>query len=178
VSEVSLARIVRPWGRRGEVRAAVLTDFPDRLLKLRRALLGDGKSQPRAIAIRSCRLEPSRRFAIFHFEGCDSIEAAQPLVGLYVQIPLAERAPLPPGTYYVTDLTGCQVVEPGGRVLGRVRDVQGTGEATRGTSILVVGTPRGELLVPMAAEICREIDLEGRKIVVVLPEGLGELNRE
>ena len=66
MSEVSLARIVRPWGRRGEVRAAVLTDFPDRLLKLRRALLGDGKSEPRAIAIRSCRLEPSRRFAIFH----------------------------------------------------------------------------------------------------------------
>ena len=100
------------------------------------------------------------------------------LVGLFVQIPLAERAPLPPGTYYVTDLTGCQVVEPGGRVLGRVRDVQGTGEATRGTSILVVDTPSGELLVPMAAEICREIDLEARKIVVVLPEGLGELNRE
>jgi len=178
VSEVSLARIVRPWGRRGEVRAAVLTDFPDRLLKLRRALLGDGKSQPRAIAIRSCRLEPSRRFAIFHFEGCDSIEAAQPLVGLYVQIPLAERAPLPPGTYYVTDLTGCQVVEPGGRVIGRVRDVQAIGEATRGTSILVVDTAKGELLVPMAAEICRVIDLEARKIVVALPEGLGELNSE
>ena len=69
------------------------------------------------------------------------------------------------------------MVEPGGRVLGRVREVQGTGEATRGTSVLVVGPPGGGWVVPMAAEICREIDLEARKIVVVLPEGLGELNR-
>ncbi len=99
-------------------------------------------------------------------------------MGLYVQIPLAERAPLPPGSYYVSDLIGCEVVEPGGRVLGRVRDVETTGETTRGTSILVVATPNGELLVPMAAEICREIDLEKRRIVVVLPEGLRELNRE
>jgi 16S rRNA processing protein RimM len=178
VNEVSLARIVRPWGHRGEVRAAVLTDFPDRLLKLRRVLLGDGKGEPRAAIIRSSRLEPSRRFAVLHFEGCDSIDDARRLVNLYVQIPLAEREPPPPGTYYVGDLIGCEVVEPGGRVVGRVRDVQVTGETTQGTPIVIVATPEGELLVPLAAEICREINLETRRIVVVLPEGLGELNRE
>ena len=178
MSEVCLARIVRPWGRRGEVRAAVLTDFPERLLKLRRVLLGGGKKEPQPAVIRSARLEPSRRFAVFHFEGCDSIEAAGRLVGLDVQIPLAERAPLPPGTYYVNDLVGCEVLEPGGRRLGRVRDVQATGEEMPGTPILSVDTPSGELLVPMAAEICREIDLEKRRIIVELPEGLGDLNRE
>jgi 16S rRNA processing protein RimM len=178
VNEVSLARIVRPWGHRGEVRAAVLTDFPERLLKLRHVLLGDGKSEPRAAAIRSVRLEPSRRFAVFHFEGCDSIDDARGLVNLYVQIPLAERAPLPPGTYYVGDLMGCEVVEPGGRVVGRVRDVEATGETTVGTPVVIVATPTGELLVPLAAEICREIDLEKRRIVVVLPAGLDDLNRE
>jgi 16S rRNA processing protein RimM len=178
VSEVSLARIVRPWGRRGEVRAAVLTDFPERLAELRDVLLGNGRSAPRPAVIRSCRIEPSRRFAVIHFEGCDSIEQAERLVGLDVQIPLDQRAPLPPGSYYVTDLVGCQVLDPGGRVLGRVRDVQATGETIEGTPIVVVDTPGGELLVPLAAEICREIDLKARRIVVVLPEGLGQLNRE
>jgi 16S rRNA processing protein RimM len=178
VNEVSLARIVRPWGHRGEVRAAVLTDFPERLVELRRVLLGDGKSEPRRAVIRSARLEPSRRFAVIHFEGCDSIDDARRLVNLYVQIPFADRAPLPPGRYYVGDLINCDVVEPGGRVLGRVRDVEATGETTVGTPVVIVDTPKGELLVPLAAEICREIDLEKRRIVVVLPEGLEELNRE
>ena len=174
---ISLARIVRPQGRRGEVRAAILTDFPDRLLELRRAYLSGGAGEPRAVAIRSCRLEPSRRFAIFHFEGSDSIDEAERLVGLDVQVALSDRLPLPRGTYYVGDLVGCQVVDRGG-VIGRVSDVQPTGEETPGTPLLVVETPAGELLVPLAAEICREIDTEARRIVVELPEGLGELNRQ
>ncbi|MDE3137123.1 MAG: 16S rRNA processing protein RimM [Acidobacteriota bacterium] len=178
MNEVSLARIVRPWGHRGEVRAAILTDFPERLLRLRRVLLGDGRGEPCAAIIRSCRLEPSRRFAVLHFEGCDSIDDARRLVNFYVQIPLAEREPPPPGSYYVGDLMGCEVVEPGGRVIGRVRDVQATGETTAGAPLVIVDTPEGELLVPLAAEICREIDLEKRRIVVALPAGLGDLNRE
>lgn len=173
-----MARIVRPWGRRGEVRAAVLTDFPERLVKLGDVLLGGANRVPRHARVRSCRLEPSGRFAIFHFEGSDSIGDAERLVGLDVQIPVSERAPLPDGSYYVDDLVGCEVRETAGRVLGRVREVEPTGEAARGTPVLVVETASGELLVPLAAEICREIDLASRRILVRLPEGLGELNRE
>ncbi len=176
---ISLARIVRPQGRRGEVRAEVLTDFPERLPQLRHALLG-GNGEPRAVAILSCRLEPSRRFAVFHFEGSQSIDDAERLVGLEVQVPISERAPLPSGSYYISDLVGCEVFEAGAdEPLGRVRDVQKTGEETAGTPILVVDSATGgELLVPLAAEICREIDTEKRRIVVTLPEGLAELNRE
>jgi 16S rRNA processing protein RimM len=176
---VSLARIVRPQGRRGEVAAAVLTDFPERLLKLRRAFLWDGSSEPRPVQIRSCRLEPSRRVAVFHFEGSDSIDDAKRLVGLEVQIPIEDRLPLPPGSYYITDLIGCDVFAPGSATpLGRVSDVQPTGDKTPGTPLLVIQTPGGELLVPLAVEICREINPAGRRIVVVLPEGLAGLNRD
>ena len=50
---------------------------------------------------------------------------AEKLVGLEVRIPLAERAPLPGGSYYVTDLIGCEVREEGAAV-GVVRDVEFT----------------------------------------------------
>ncbi len=161
------------------MRARVLTDFPDRLTRLREALLG-GRGTPRPAVIRSCRIEPSRRFAVFHFSGCDSIEDAERLVGCEVQVPASRRQPLPPGTYYAGDLVGCEVIESGaGRRWGRVREVQATGEEVAGAPILVVERDDGgELLVPMAAEICTEIDLAGRKIAVLLPEGLAELNRE
>ena len=179
MTRVSLARIVRPQGRRGEVRAAVLTDFPERLLALRRAFLWDGAGEPRSVAILSCRLEPSRQMAVFHFEGSHSIDEAKKLVGLEIQIPLPERMSLPAGAYYISDLIGCEVFEQAsGRALGHVADVQLTGEETPGTPLLLVEAPQGELMVPLAGEICREIDTTRRRIVVALPEGLERLNRE
>ena len=99
-----------------------------------------------------------------------------------MQIPLAERVALPHGKYYVTDLMGCEVFEcsggPSAGTLGVVRDVQFTGEEIAGTPLLVVRTPQGELLIPLADEICQRIDIAARRIEVVLPEGLRELNRE
>jgi len=68
------------------------------------------------------------------------------------------------------------VFDTGGEALGRVRDVQFTGEGLAGTPILVVDSPRGELLIPLAQEICVRIDVAARRIEVALPEGLRELN--
>jgi 16S rRNA processing protein RimM len=175
---VTVARVLRPHGRRGEVAAEILTDFPDRLKTLSTALLWDGASEPRQIGVRGCWLSMSRGGqAIFHFERSHSIADAEKLVGLEVQVPLADRVPLPAGSYYITDLMGCEVAETCGTPLGRVTDVQFTGEDVAGTPILVVNSPRGELLVPMAQDICVRIDTEARRIEVALPEGLRELNQ-
>lgn len=169
---VTLARLVRARGRKGEVAAEILTDFPERLTRLREVWLWDGAA-PRKVAVRTCWLHQQQ--AIFQFEGCDSITDAEKLVGLEVQVPLSERVTLPAGTYYVTDLIGCEVWEPATRV-GIVRDVQFTGEGTPGTPLLVVETPAGELLIPLAEEICRRVDVAARRIEVALPEGLRDLN--
>jgi 16S rRNA processing protein RimM len=175
---VSVARVLRPHGRRGEVAAEILTDFPDRLTRLSSVYLSDTKSKSRPVHVRSCWLSQSRGGqAIFHFEGSDSISDAEKLVGLEVQIPIADRMPLPGGSYYVTDLIGCGVRDGDGRELGRVRDVQFTGENAPGTPLLVIDAPEGELLVPLAQEICTRIDLAARRIGVNLPEGLRDLNR-
>jgi 16S rRNA processing protein RimM len=178
-ARATVARILRPHGRRGEVAAEILTDFPDHLTRLRSAALWDGRTEPRDIAIRKCWISHSRGGqAIFHFEGSDSISAAEKLVGLEVQIPLSERMALPAGSYYISDLIGCDVSEKGGATLGRVRDVQFTGEGVAGTPLLVVDSPRGELLIPLAQEICVRVDIAARRIEAVLPEGLADLNRQ
>lgn len=182
-SRVTLARILRPQGRRGEVAAEILTDFPERLTKLKSALLWDGKHSPREAAIRGCWLSHSRGGqAIFHFEESDSISDAKKLVGLEIQVPLAERVRLPAGSYYVTDLIGCEVFEMRGEPahqlekIGVVRDVQFAGADVAGTPNLVLDSARGELLIPLASEICRRIEVAARRIEVLLPEGLLDLN--
>jgi 16S rRNA processing protein RimM len=172
---ITLARILRSRGRIGEVAAEILTDFPQRLTSLREVFLSDGKNPPRRVAVRRCRLHKGQ--ALFHFEGVDSISAAETLAGLEIQVPLAERVTLPAGQYFFSDLMGCEVWEQGAAAaLGVVRDVQHTGEDKRGTPLLVVDTPRGELFIPFAAEICTRIDPAVRRIEVVLPEGLRDLN--
>jgi 16S rRNA processing protein RimM len=171
---VTVARILRPHGRRGEVAAEILTDFPERLKKLKTAALWDGRAEPRNVAVRSCWISQSRGGqAIFLFDGSDSITSAEKLVGLEVQIPFSERMALPSGSYYVSDLVGCEVCEKNGKTLGLVRDVQFTGSAP----LLAVDSPRGEVLIPLAQEICVRVNTAARQIEVVLPEGLLELNR-
>jgi 16S rRNA processing protein RimM len=173
-----VAHIVRPHGRHGEVACTILTDFPDRLKQFAVVELWDGTAEPRQTAVRSCRLSQSRGGqAVFHFEGSDSINDAEKLVGCDVQIPLADRVELPSGRYYVTDLIGCQIRSRDGALVGPVSDVQFTGQDVAGTPILVVDSAGGELLIPLAQEICVEIDMAGKKIRIEPPEGLLDLNR-
>ncbi len=153
--------------------------FPNVSRLSRTCELWDGRSEPRDVRVRSCWLSHSRGGqAIFHFEGSDSISDAEKLVGLEVQIPFADRMPLPSGSYYITDLIGCEVREKNGARDRARGDVQFTGEDVAGTPILVVDSPQGELLDSSGAGICVHVDTDARRIEVVLPEGLRELNRE
>ena len=192
---VLVAHILRPRGNKGEVAAELLTDFPERLTQLREVFLARGDSEPRRHAVKTCWLSQNHRGqAVFHFEGFSSIGDAEKLRGLDVLLPFEQRVALPAGHFFVSDLIGCSVYEaatsPSGvssspRVassapsfLGTVSDVQFTGEGISGTPLLAVDTSQGELLIPLAEYICTHIDIAARRIDVVLPEGLRDLNRE
>ena len=194
---VAVAHILRPRGNKGEVAAELLTDFPQRLTALREAFLGSSREQaePRCVQIKSCWLSQNHRGqAVFHFEGCSSISDAETLRGLDVLLPIEQRVTLPAGQYFISDLIGCSVFEcarAGSSVasspcsmstapalLGSVTDVQFTGETVAGTPLLVVDARAGELLIPLAEDICTRIDPAARRIDVLFPEGLRELNSE
>ena len=172
---VTLARILRPRGLRGEVAAEILTDFPERLPKLREVWLADGRSAPRLVRVQRCWLSPSRGGqAVFHFADIKSVEDAERLRGLEIQVPIEQRARLSAGNYFVSDLVGCAVWEAGApSALGSVRDVEFPG----GAPLLAVDTNEGEVLVPLAVEFCVRIDVKAKRIDVILPEGLRDLNR-
>jgi len=190
---LQVARIVRPRGNKGEVAAELFTDFPARLSSLKSIYLRKDDGEPRRVGLRNFwidRNHPGQ--GVFHFEGCGSISEAESLRGLDVLLPIEERVELPTGQYYVTDLMGCTVFElpeiaaklaspacaaaEAPRVLGTVRDVFFPGEGTVGTPLLQVETSAGEVLVPLAEEICTRIDVAARRIEVHLPEGLKDLD--
>ena len=191
-----MARILRSRGNKGEVAAELLTDFPERLTKLKEVFVGhsDGKMEPRQVALKSCWLSQNHHGqAVFHFEGVNSISEAEKYRGMEVLLPFEQRVTLPAGQYFVSDLIGCSVFEnfvarpvvasspcslgEAPSLLGTVRDVQIPGEDFPGTPLLEVETTQGEILIPLALDICKKIDTTERRIDVILPDGLRELNR-
>jgi 16S rRNA processing protein RimM len=172
---VTLAVILRPRGLHGEVSAKILTDFPERLPKLREVWLVNGRGEPGRVEVQRCWLSTGKGGqAIFHFTGIDTVEAADKLRGSEVQIPIEQRAQLGEGQYYVNELIGCAVWEAGAPApMGTVADVEFPG----GLPLLSVETGQGEVLVPLAAEFCIRIDTQAKRIDVALPEDLRDLNR-
>ena len=192
---VAVAHILRPRGNKGEVAAELLTDFPQRLTALREAFLSNDRQQaePRRVAITACWLSQNHAGqAVFHFEGCSSINDAEEFRGLDVLLPIEQRVSLPAGHYFISDLIGCSVFEHAREaspvasspcsmstapsLLGSITDVQFPGEGVSGTPLLVVDAREGELLIPLAEDICTRVDTAARRIDVLLPEGLRELN--
>jgi len=93
---VTVARILRARGNKGEVAAELLTDFPERLPEIKEMFLLAESGTRREIVLRSFwadRNHPGN--GVFHFEGMNSIDEAEKLRGLEVQIPFEQRAVLP-----------------------------------------------------------------------------------
>ena len=188
-----MARILRPRGNKGEVLAELLTDFPERFSNLKQIWLGKDDAEPLAVGLEKFWVDRNHpETGIFHFAGCTTIGDAERFRGYDLLLPFEERVKLPAGKYFVTDLIGCTVfevpeaqsklaspacaAEQAPRVLGTVHDVLFPGEAIAGTPLLEVYTPKGELMIPLAEDICTEIRVAERRIEVRLPDGLSELN--
>lgn len=166
---VTLARVVKTQGRRGEVGAEVHTTVPDRFQPGLHvfALMRDGER-------RGLDLEeswPHKALVVLKFKGVDSITDAEALIGSELQVPESERAPLEPGWRYVSDLVGCRVWD-GDREIGPVKEVVfGAGEAP----LLVVAGTR-EYEIPFVEAYLEGVDAQRKEIRMTLPEGLLEVN--
>lgn len=150
----------------------MLTDFPERFDGLERLIAIAPNGDLHALIVADHWFHQGR--LVLKFVGYERIEAAQSLVGCTLAVPEAECVPLGEGEFYEWQLQGCRVETVAGEELGRVRAVWHTG----GTPNLIVDSTREhgrDYLIPLAEEICIEIDV-GRKLIRIdAPEGLLEL---
>lgn len=187
-----LARIRRPQGRKGEVFADILTDFPEKFSERRHLWLVAepgtplAKTRPAPAEVDLVNHWLHKGGIVLHFAQSDSISSAEALAGLYVAIPESERATLGEDEVYIGDLIGCSVFDvagvdvaeldasgAAGVEIGVIEDVE---RAAGPTPILVVSGKKGEVLIPFAKSYLRKIDLEARRVEMALPEGLVDLN--
>ena len=161
---VTIGRVVKPQGRKGEVLTEPITDRPDRFPSLRRAYVrGPGEN---ALEVRVTRCWPHKGRFVLKLEGVDSIDAAESYRGLELRIAEEDLEPLPEGSYYHHQLRGLRVEDPSGAALGTVADLVETGGES---VVLVVRGPGGELLIPLAERFVRRVDLSGGRLVAEPP---------
>jgi 16S rRNA processing protein RimM len=173
---VWLARIRRPQGRKGEVFADILTDFPEKFAERRQLWLlkESASTAPREVALANHWLHKGG--IILHFSGVDSISAAELLAGLIVAIPRAERAALANDETYISDLIGCLLVDVSSANAATIGEIVGVDRTAGPVPLLIVSDSDNEILIPYAKTYLRKIDLESRRIEMALPEGLVDLN--
>ena len=179
---VWLARILRPQGRRGEVFAESLTDFPEKFSERKDLTLihQDGPPQP-------CPVELAHHWLhkggiVLHFAGVDSISAAEKLKGLLLAVPRAQRVSLGADEAYIGDLIGCTLVNIAGGNSAQdapqpVGVIENVDRSAGPVALLIVRRGSEEVLVPFARSYLRELDLAAKRVVMDLPEGLIELNQ-
>lgn len=192
---IVLAHLLRPQGRKGEILAELLTDFPERFSSTPRVFLAPEnfagpESDARLAEVLDFWLPVGKNSGriVLHFAGIDSISQAETLAGLDVLVPASERLELEDDASYVSDLVGCLLYDhaagPVTNALGVVTDVHfattpdGNRRLEEVAPLLAVETPDGdEILVPFVKAFLIEVDTEARRIDMNLPTGLAEVNR-
>jgi 16S rRNA processing protein RimM len=180
---VWLARIRRPQGRKGELFAEILTDFPEKFAERRQLWLlrendrAQSSALPRQVVLTNNWLHKGG--VVLHFEGVNSISEAEELAGLIVAIPLEERAPLAENEAYIGDLIGCTLINVASGEPTVVGEIEGVDRSASEVPLLVVrGTgakSSDEILIPFAKSYLREIDIEAKRVEMALPVGLVDL---
>jgi 16S rRNA processing protein RimM len=165
-----VGRVARAHGNRGQVIVDPATDFPEERFKPGSVLQIRRANTTESVAVESVRFHRGR--PILGLAGIDTMDAAEALAGSELRIGADALQPLPAGSFYHHDLVDCDVETRAGEPVGRVTRVEGDAAGSR----LVVKSRQGDILIPLAENICIAVDVQGRRIVVEPPDGLLDLN--
>jgi 16S rRNA processing protein RimM len=167
---ITIAKVAKTQGRRGEVAVELFTDFPERFEERRTLWALSERGERRELQLED--FWPHKGQMVLKFAGIDSINDAELLLRAEIQIPLEQRAELEEGAVYVSELLGCAVFDEE-REIGTVANVDfSAGEAP----LLVVKNGPKEYLIPFVESFLRRVDYAGRRIEMSLPEGMLELD--
>jgi len=166
-----IGRVLKPHGVKGDLRVRYYNpEDPLFLSRYERLFLKDDR---RGI-FRSFRVLQVRHhkkdILILSLEGIRTREDAERWRGSEVLVHREDLPPLEEDEYYCEDLIGLDVFTKDGEYLGRITSIFSAG----GSDVYVVEGDRGEVMLPAIKKVILEVDLEGQRMIVELPEGLLE----
>jgi 16S rRNA processing protein RimM len=169
---IAIGVIRRSHGVKGEASVEPWTDSAERFEEIEAVtLVSPDERTIREIQVEGTRTHGER--ALMKFAGIDTPEQVQALQNWTIEIPVEDARSLEKGEYFLHDLVGLTLIDAESKERGIVTEVLEGG----GGLLLQVKRPDGkEFHLPFVADICTEIDLDAKRIVVNLPDGLDELS--
>ncbi|WEV44344.1 ribosome maturation factor RimM [Lactobacillus sp. ESL0684] len=166
-----VAKVLSTHGLQGEVKVALITDFPElRFAQGSKLALKDDETQ--VLTVESSR--PFKQFWLVKFVEITEISAAEALKGQTLVVSQADQHELPAGTYYYRDILGCQVLDnQTGELLGSITEIESPGA----NDVWQVTEESGkEYLIPYIADVVKKVDVANKRVYVELMEGLRDEN--
>ena len=163
---LEIGQIVNTFGIKGELKINPFTDDINRLDELKSMFVVKNKE---LIPYEIETVRYHKNMVILKLKGINSMNEAEKLKGLYIKIDRKYAKKLPKGTYFIADLIGLEVYDENSNLLGSIDDIYNTGA----NDIYVVKNNLGkQILLPGIPQVIKKVDLENKKIVVHLLNGL------
>jgi len=165
---VTIGKVVKPVGLKGELKVTPLSDVPGRFADLPSRAVS---VQLRSGESRSCIVSSVRElhYAVFlSFQGVESIDDAACFTDGELRVARSEVPATPDGVYYHFDLIGLSVILEAGMYLGRIEQII----ETTANDVFVVRNGEREYLIPALRSIVARVDLPGRKMLIRPIEGM------
>jgi 16S rRNA processing protein RimM len=170
---VSVGKIVKPQGKRGEVRVLLHSTEGGSSLKQGRKVRLEFEGEIVEDEVEGVRkLSGKERVLVVKLKGVGNRTQAFQLTGYQIKIKEEEFEPLEEDTFYFYQISGCLVWDKENNLIGKVENIISAGE----NEVLVVKEGKKEYLIPFVKSICVKVDLKKKKIIIDPPDGLLNLN--
>ncbi len=155
-SLVTIGKILKPFGVRGEVKVESLSDVPGRFQGLQTVFLTlpNKAVTPEETTVTHVReVNPGY---LMKFSAFSTPEEATPYRGAWIQIPTNSDLPRDPDIFYQFELIGLRVEDPDGQQMGTVEEILEYPQQ----HLLVVRNQEKEFLIPVNRKAIEKIDLD------------------
>lgn len=165
---IEIGRVARPHGVRGELRIQLHWPDSDSLLTASEVSMKLPGAEPRVMRVEAARR--ADRAILLKLADVADRDAAAALRGATVSVARTYLPAAEEGEFYLCDLIGAHVVEPGGPV-GVVVEIRGHPSV----DCLVIRTEQGKTLEqPLVAPWFERVDLDAHRVYLSGRDGLIE----
>ncbi len=165
---IIIGRIINTHGIKGDVKILSSSDFDaERYQKGNTVYIHFENDY---IPMEVCSYKVMKNNPIVRFKDHENINLIEKYKNCEVCVDKADRKPLPEGQYYRSDFEGLAVYDEENVLIGTVKGIEETAGAQN--NIRVKREGKNDALIPNIPEFVKNVDLENKKLVIHVEEGL------
>ena len=163
---LEIGQIVNSYGIKGFMKVVPYTDDMHRYSELESIYIEKNK---KLLKMEVEEVKYQNKLVLLKVKGIDNIDQTLEYKNCYIKIDRKNAVQLPEDSYFIVDLIGMEVFTQEGEFLGNLTDVFPTGS----NDVYVVKNSLGkQILLPAIGDVIKSVDVENKKMIVHLLEGL------